>query len=137
MSLGRSRPHTGAVGRFAVLAAVASLASVSFQWPQSVFATQTVGRCDHVWTIKNFQKLRERLLGVKWSSLDVLRKQRLRIAHCLDDQLVISHADESGDVHGRFLRAGALGDGIALSVNCDEMDWFPRTNLKNGKSLWR
>jgi hypothetical protein len=82
--------------------------TVSFQWSQSVFTAQTVSRCDYVLTVENFQKLSDRLLGVGWSSLDVLGEQRLRIAHCMDDQFCVGHTDESGDVHGRFLCAGRL-----------------------------
>jgi hypothetical protein len=80
----------------------------SCHWSQSIFTTQTVGRGDHVLTIENFQKLSERLFGVGGSSLDVLIEQRLRVAHGVDDEFLIGHADESGDVHSGCLRAGRL-----------------------------
>jgi len=69
--------------------------------------------------------------------VDVLREQRLRVSHGVDDQFCIGHADESGDIHARFLHAGALGDGMALSFNRGKMDWFRGTGLKRKRSLWR
>jgi hypothetical protein len=73
-----------------------------FEWSQSMLTTQAIGRGDYVLTVENFQKLADRLLGIAGSALDVLGEQRLRIAHGMDDQFLIGHADESGDVHARF-----------------------------------
>jgi hypothetical protein len=70
--------------------------------------TQAIGRRDYVLTVENFQKLSDSFLSVGWSSLDVLRKQQLGVAHGVDDQFFIGRGDETGDVHARFLPRGRL-----------------------------
>jgi hypothetical protein len=67
----------------------------------------------------------------------VFREQRLRVSHGVDDQFFVGHADESGDIHARFLRAGSAWRRDGTEFNRGKMDWFRRTSLTRKRSLWR
>jgi hypothetical protein len=53
----------------------------------------------------------------------------LRIAHGMDDQFLIGHADESGDVHARFPSPQPVG-AMLPGFNRGNVDWFPCPWLK-------
>jgi hypothetical protein len=50
---------------------------------------------------------------------------------------LVGHADESGDIHARFLCAGSAWRRGATEFNRGKMDWFRRTGLKRKRSLTR